>query len=554
MISDNFVTGDNVYLNELKNFFFEVLGMMSITHYGCIGDGRYDNYGPLQVAIEDAIRRGLCYLYVPYGRFRFRGELQHLESVTFIGNPRAKIYNDSTGEEIEIKQFGVMGCCRSEVVKTLSADITLEDGVDPGLDSGIYYTGEHQVFYGLDLFGPIPLINQYEPFYYNADDKTFCTPAYQIYLTSDTGKWEKYLNDWNTNEIVDDDYRIPTSGAVYRALQNINIERDMITCALEQDHTLSGSSSESLPLTQREIIGSNFTVNNNGEVVVGSNISRVKVSGMFTIEDFNSATSSIACYVAKNNNSCCDTFAYDTSGGSTSALVSSSIPTFLLAVSQGDILQLRARGTSGVKFTGESTSLYNYLTVEAVEYGGDSPTPPPTPEPEYIEFRSACHPSSWTLIPSVPACCTGVNEYGLWEVQSQYAGPIEHQKIDQMWRNDISGGRNYYCPSNETFEVILNCPTGISVKPSQIDYTLSVYEEDEGTSTSLVIFGMEEGTNTWTQLQTVAKSSSVRSVSISTDKYFTKFKVTRQVIGEPSGKTHVRMNIKRGIIKDAREI
>lgn len=105
--SDNYVTGDNIYLRELQNFFFEVLGMMSITHYGAIGDGRTDNYGPIQVAIDDANRRGLSYIYVPFGRFIYTGELINMDKVEFVGNPHAKILNIRTGEEIPIKQFGV---------------------------------------------------------------------------------------------------------------------------------------------------------------------------------------------------------------------------------------------------------------------------------------------------------------------------------------------------------------------------------------------------------------------------------------------------------------
>lgn len=109
MISDNFVTGDNIYLRELQNFFFEVLGMMSITHYGAVGDGRVDNYGALQVAIDDAHRRGLSFLYVPYGKFIYTGELINLEGITFMGNPHAKIVNIRTSEEIPIYQFGWLG-------------------------------------------------------------------------------------------------------------------------------------------------------------------------------------------------------------------------------------------------------------------------------------------------------------------------------------------------------------------------------------------------------------------------------------------------------------
>lgn len=107
MISDNYVTGDNIYLRELQNFFFEVLGIMSITHYGAIGNGITDNYGPLQVAIDDANRRKIQFLYVPYGRYRFRGELINREDIIFIGNSKAKIFNDRTGEEIEVVQFGL---------------------------------------------------------------------------------------------------------------------------------------------------------------------------------------------------------------------------------------------------------------------------------------------------------------------------------------------------------------------------------------------------------------------------------------------------------------
>lgn len=109
MISDNYVTGDNVYLRELQNFFFECLGMMSITHYGAVGDGRTDNYGPLQVAIDDANRRGLYYIYVPYGRFIYTGELQNIGDIKFMGSSKAHIVNIRTGEEIEIHQFFRLG-------------------------------------------------------------------------------------------------------------------------------------------------------------------------------------------------------------------------------------------------------------------------------------------------------------------------------------------------------------------------------------------------------------------------------------------------------------
>lgn len=141
-MSDNYVTGDNIYERELQNFFFQTLGMMSITHYGAIGDGRRDNYGPLQVAIDDANRRGLNYIYVPFGRYIYTGELLHEGSVTFVGNPHAKIINIRTGKEIPIGQFG-----SSLGIETMRYDLhkmalALSKYINytSDIDQGYYYT------------------------------------------------------------------------------------------------------------------------------------------------------------------------------------------------------------------------------------------------------------------------------------------------------------------------------------------------------------------------------------------------------------------------------
>lgn len=144
MISDNYVAGDNAYLKELYNFFFDVLGMMSITHYGAIGDGRTDNYGALQVAIDDANRRGISFLYVPFGRFVYTGVLRNIGGIIFVGNPHAKIVNLRTGTEIEIKQFGMPGVdvsnyyTKDEVDSLLST--TLEDYYTKNASNSRYYT------------------------------------------------------------------------------------------------------------------------------------------------------------------------------------------------------------------------------------------------------------------------------------------------------------------------------------------------------------------------------------------------------------------------------
>ena len=218
MISDNFVVGDNVYLSELQNFFFTALGMMSITHYGCCGDGKVDNYGPLQVAIDDTNKRHLKFLYVPYGRYRFRGELLHREGITFIGNSQAKIFNDKTGEEIPVEQFGYYGSVGKII--PLSGNLVLVDGEEPALDSGVYYSGEYTVGSSTKTW-----VGPYEVFYYNKGDKTFVTPMYNFFLSADEERWMIQNNEYVTDTVVDNRFKIPTSKAIYEALQNISADK-----------------------------------------------------------------------------------------------------------------------------------------------------------------------------------------------------------------------------------------------------------------------------------------------------------------------------------------
>lgn len=259
-LGDNFVTGDNVYLRELQNFFFEVLGMMSITHYGAIGDGRTDNYGPLQVAIDDAHRRGLSYIYVPYGRFIYTGRLINLDGITFVGNPHSIIVNIRTGEEIEILQFGVNGSMIDYYTKTqidallnnkqdkliagdgikivgnvisttggggggtemriITSDIVLSDGVAPALEEGWYYLRGAAIY----LSGsPNQLIfDDKELVYYDAESKTLSGSL--LTLTYSGGN---YILGTNSDIEVGDTLsgsttKIPSSHTVFQAIANIS--------------------------------------------------------------------------------------------------------------------------------------------------------------------------------------------------------------------------------------------------------------------------------------------------------------------------------------------
>lgn len=224
VISDNYVTGDNIYLRELQNFFFEVLGMMSITHYGAIGDGRRDNYGPLQVAIDDAHRRGVSFLYVPYGRFIYTGELINIGDIIFIGNPHAHIVNIRTGQEIEIKQFGWIGdnyynkqeidemISESSDVHALSEDIVLLANTPIDMESGFYYTGEHKIYLTDDTH---LMFDSYMLVYWDNDAKRFVDDfKYVRYDDTIMNTWVRGNSNYITTTVINDDKKVPTSSAV----------------------------------------------------------------------------------------------------------------------------------------------------------------------------------------------------------------------------------------------------------------------------------------------------------------------------------------------------
>lgn len=61
--------------------------------------------GNLQVAIDESIKRGLRYIFVPNGTYYYTGNLLNVEQVIFIGNAKyVKIYNEE--KEIKIYQIG----------------------------------------------------------------------------------------------------------------------------------------------------------------------------------------------------------------------------------------------------------------------------------------------------------------------------------------------------------------------------------------------------------------------------------------------------------------
>ena len=87
-------------MDELKDLFFYVFGVVPLQNYGVVGDGITDNRLKIQQAIYDAIDVGAKYIFVPKGEYYYSNQLFKADEVIFIGNNvQAKI------KDIEIKAF-----------------------------------------------------------------------------------------------------------------------------------------------------------------------------------------------------------------------------------------------------------------------------------------------------------------------------------------------------------------------------------------------------------------------------------------------------------------
>lgn len=89
-----------IRMQELRDLFFYVFGIVPLQNYGVVGDGITDNRLKIQQAIYDAIEVGAKYIYVPGGEFHYENNLFSTDKVIFIGNnTRANI------EGIDIRQI-----------------------------------------------------------------------------------------------------------------------------------------------------------------------------------------------------------------------------------------------------------------------------------------------------------------------------------------------------------------------------------------------------------------------------------------------------------------
>lgn len=118
----------NVTIRKYGTAFLEAFGMLPLTYFGARGDNLTDNYANIQVAIDESIKRGLRYIFVPNGIYYYTGNLLNVEQIIFIGNSKyAKIYDGVN--EIKIYQIGTQ-IPYEKGIETLDKEATEEGYVD----------------------------------------------------------------------------------------------------------------------------------------------------------------------------------------------------------------------------------------------------------------------------------------------------------------------------------------------------------------------------------------------------------------------------------------
>lgn len=91
---------EEIKMQELKDLFFYVFGIVPLQNYNVVGDGITDNRLGIQQAIYDAISVGARYIFVPKGNYYYSQQLFKYDEVIFIGNS-----TDTYIKDIDILQF-----------------------------------------------------------------------------------------------------------------------------------------------------------------------------------------------------------------------------------------------------------------------------------------------------------------------------------------------------------------------------------------------------------------------------------------------------------------
>lgn len=124
-------------------------------------------------------------------------------------------------------------------VNPLTSNLILEANTQLTLDSGIYYTGLYKVYLHSATSENVLIGNN--EIIYVADGSNIVSDNYNISLVDEGGNidWKFDKHSGITDEVINDDTLIPTSKAVYQALQNIQPSGGSFYTEIDSNVTLN---------------------------------------------------------------------------------------------------------------------------------------------------------------------------------------------------------------------------------------------------------------------------------------------------------------------------
>lgn len=131
-------------------------------------------------------------------------------------------------------------------VNNLTSNLIIPASEELNLETGFYNTNIYNVYIGSQTSSNL-LCSPTTLFYFDKNNQEFITPFESLYFEINT--WNRMQNGYIENEVTNSRNKIPTSQAVYNALQNIEPSGDVFYTELDSNITLNADGTTTPELT-----------------------------------------------------------------------------------------------------------------------------------------------------------------------------------------------------------------------------------------------------------------------------------------------------------------
>ena len=129
------------------------------------------------------------------------------------------VFNFTNTNEVTPKVEVISESITAPNVKNLTSNLIILSSTELDLDTGFYNTNLYNVYIGSQT-SPNLLCSPTTLFYFDKESQEFITPFESLYF--DTNTWTRMQNGYIENTLTDNRNKLPTSQAVYNAIQNIS--------------------------------------------------------------------------------------------------------------------------------------------------------------------------------------------------------------------------------------------------------------------------------------------------------------------------------------------